>query len=85
MSAEQAFQLRTLLVHEYRRILLRDSDLPAKLLPDNWVGHEALQVVGSIYRLVAPLAEAYLTEFMETAAGELPDASPSYCHRFGGL
>tara|TARA_R110001599_G_scaffold353859_1_gene600526 strand:+ start:28028 stop:28948 length:921 start_codon:yes stop_codon:yes gene_type:complete len=85
LSAEQAFQLRTLLVHEYRRILLRDSDLPAKLLPDNWAGHEALLLVDSIYRLVAPRAEMYLAESMETAEGVLPGASPSYGSRFGGL
>lgn len=33
LSGEEAFQVRTLLVHEYRRILLRDSDLPAQPLP----------------------------------------------------
>jgi phenylacetic acid degradation operon negative regulatory protein len=85
LSAEQAFQLRTLLVHEYRRILLRDSDLPAQLLPSNWAGHEALQLVASIYRLVEPIAESYLENSMETAGGFLPGASPSYRRRFGGL
>lgn len=85
LSAEQAFQLRTLLVHEYRRILLRDSDLPAQLLPANWAGHEALELVANIYRLVEPSAETYLKESMETASGVLPAASTSYEGRFGGL
>lgn len=85
LSNEEAFQLRTLLVHEYRRILLRDSDLPAQLLPDNWAGHEALQLMSKIYRLVGPSAEAYLEQAMETAEGTLPGANPSYKRRFGGL
>jgi phenylacetic acid degradation operon negative regulatory protein len=85
LSNEAAFQLRTLLVHEYRRILLRDSDLPVELLPANWVGHSALQLVSNIYRLVGPAAEAYLKESMETSEGALPGASPSYKRRYGGL
>jgi phenylacetic acid degradation operon negative regulatory protein len=85
LTPEQAFQLRTLLVHEFRRILLRDSDLPAQLLPANWVGHEALQLVADTYRLVGPSAENYLKESMETAGGALPAVSPLYKRRFGGL
>jgi phenylacetic acid degradation operon negative regulatory protein len=85
LSCEQAFQLRTLLVHEFRRILLRDSDLPAQLLPASWAGHEALQLVADIYRLVQPYAETYLKESMETADGGLPAASAMYKSRFGGL
>ncbi len=85
VSGEEAFQLRTLVIHEYRRILLRDSDLPTQLLPANWVGHAALELVSNIYRQVGPLAETYLEESMETAAGTLPAAIASYKHRFGGL
>jgi phenylacetic acid degradation operon negative regulatory protein len=85
LPGEDAFQLRTLLVHEYRRILLRDSDLPAVLLPADWIGHAVQDQVGAIYRLVAPAAEAYLEQHMETASGPLPPAVPSYRERFGGL
>jgi len=85
LDPQQAFQLRTLLVHEYRRILLRDSDLPPQLLPANWVGHAAQHLVRDIYRLAGPAAEAYLEEAMETERGTLPGANPSYKRRFGGL
>lgn len=85
LPQEDAFQLRTLLVHEYRRILLRDSDLPAALLPENWIGHAVQEQVGKIYRLVAPAAEAFLEQHMETASGPLPPAIPTYRERFGGL
>lgn len=85
LTAEDAFQVRTLLIHEYRRILLRDSDLPAQLLPPNWVGAAALELVTRIYRLVGPLAETYIEQTMETAQGKMPAAIPSYKCRFGGL
>lgn len=82
LSGEEAFQVRTLLVHEYRRILLRDSDLPAQLLPADWVGGAALALVSDIYRLVDEPAESYIVEAMETASGPLPGAAPSHRRRF---
>ncbi|MEM6582719.1 MAG: phenylacetic acid degradation operon negative regulatory protein PaaX [Pseudomonadota bacterium] len=85
LCPEQAFQLRTLLVHEYRRILLRDSDLPARLLPSDWAGHRALTLVATIYREIESAAELYIRETMETTAGGLPAAIPAYKQRFGGL
>jgi phenylacetic acid degradation operon negative regulatory protein len=80
-----AFQARTLLVHEYRRILLRDSDLPQELLPANWVGGAALNLVTNIYRATGSQCEAYLEQTMETSEGPLPRAGSAYQQRFGGL
>ncbi|MEM8562384.1 MAG: phenylacetic acid degradation operon negative regulatory protein PaaX [Pseudomonadota bacterium] len=85
LCPERAFQLRTLLVHEYRRILLRDSDLPARLLPDDWAGHRALTLVSTIYRFIESAAEVYIRQTMETTVGKLPAAIPAYKQRFGGL
>lgn len=82
ISGEDAFEVRTLLVHEYRRILLRDSDLPAQLLPANWVGTAALELVTRVYRLVDEAAGAHIVATMETADGPLPGAAPSSRHRF---
>ncbi|HEX2494601.1 MAG TPA: PaaX family transcriptional regulator C-terminal domain-containing protein, partial [Steroidobacter sp.] len=36
-AGQTAFTLRTLLLHEYRKIHLRDPLLPASLLPQDWV------------------------------------------------
>jgi phenylacetic acid degradation operon negative regulatory protein len=41
LRAGQAFLARILLVHEFRRIVLRDPFLPAKLLPKDWSGKAA--------------------------------------------
>lgn len=42
--------LRILLIHEYRRILLRDPELPIKMLPEHWEGHAARTLTAEIYR-----------------------------------
>ena len=38
---EQAFAVRSELVHEWRKFLFRDPGLPAELLPDDWAGTRA--------------------------------------------
>lgn len=85
LNGEQCFQLRTLLVHEYRRILLKDSDLPDQLLPNDWAGKAALNLTGNIYKRIHSYAEQYLMQNMDTEDGPLPEASLSYYKRFGKL
>ncbi len=80
-----AFQIRALLIHEYRKIVLRDPLLPEALLPANWSGLTAYQLCRNLYRALAPESETYLTEEMETADGPLPPADPGFHARFGGL
>jgi phenylacetic acid degradation operon negative regulatory protein len=81
----QCFQLRTLLIHEYRRILLHDTDLPDDLLPADWPGREALNLTASLYRLVQHGAVGFLRRDMEAMDGPLPAPDPGYYGRFGGV
>lgn len=81
----QAFLTRTMLIHEYRRILLRDADLPAELLPANWPGTSAHQLTANIYAEVRAAAERYILENFESPDGKLPPANPEFRMRFGGL
>jgi len=74
-----------LLIHEYRRLLLRDPQLPDELLPGDREGRAARQLCRNLYRLVQGRAEQYLADALETADGPLPDANSSYYRRFGGL
>lgn len=46
---EDALVLRTLLVHDYRRLILKDPFLPAPCLPDNWQGTAAHKIMSSVY------------------------------------
>ncbi|NIB40909.1 phenylacetic acid degradation operon negative regulatory protein PaaX [Pseudomaricurvus alkylphenolicus] len=85
LEPDQCFQLRTLLIHDYRRILLKDTDLPDALLPSDWAGRAALNLTANIYKSTYRGAEQFLLEHMETADGRLPSADASFYQRFGGL
>lgn len=80
-----AFQIRTLLIQEYRKILLRDPLLPAELLPAGWHGSAAYRLCRNLYRRIYAAADAYLGVSMETAEGPLPPPEPAFYERFGGL
>jgi phenylacetic acid degradation operon negative regulatory protein len=82
---EQCFVARTLLVHEYRRVMLRDPRLPAALLPLDWPGLAAYALTRDFYRLVRTGAERHLVAVLEGPRGTLPSADATFFERFGGL
>jgi phenylacetic acid degradation operon negative regulatory protein len=81
----QTFVVRTLLIHAYRRVLLRDPRLPATLLPLDWPGAAAYALCRDFYRLTHRAAERHLLATLQDARGTLPPASAAFHHRFGGL
>lgn len=68
-SPEQAFVIRTLLIHAFRRVQLHDPKLPSSLLPGAWPGNESYAICSEIYRKTYEAAEA----------------APYFYERFGGL
>ena len=62
LSPANAFFTRTLLIHEYRKVLLRDPQLPVDLLPDNWSGNNARALCGALYRSLADSSDQFLAE-----------------------
>jgi phenylacetic acid degradation operon negative regulatory protein len=78
----QCFELRTLLIHEYRRILLHDSDLPDELLPADWPRRDAADLSADLYRQVQTGAAQFLQQHMEAPGGSLPPPAPASRHRF---
>ncbi|MDH2435964.1 phenylacetic acid degradation operon negative regulatory protein PaaX [Pokkaliibacter sp. MBI-7] len=82
---QDCFIARTLLIHEYRKVMLRDPQLPAELLPPDWSGVSARQLCRNIYSLVCAGSEAYISDMMETADGPLPEPAPTFYKRFGGV
>lgn len=84
-APDQAFIIRTLLIHEYRKIHLRDPLLPRSLLPAEWVGSRAYQLCRDLYREVFAPAEAHVTSTASTLEGALPAPSADTYRRFGGL
>ena len=55
-----AMAARTLLIHEWRRIVLRDPGLPGRLLPRDWPGGTARALARGVYRALAGPSEAWL-------------------------
>ena len=82
---EQCFIVRTLLIHAYRRVLLRDPQLPAALLPLDWPGAAAYALCRDFYRLTHRSAERHLMAALEGPHGRLPRANAAFYRRFGGL
>lgn len=60
-----AYGLRTMLVHEFRRIRLRAPDMPAELLPPKWIGDCAYDVAADLYRRLSLPASSALSEILE--------------------
>lgn len=85
LDRRRAFQVRTLLIHEYRRVLLRDPLLPDVLLPGRWDGVSAYQLCRNFYKLLAEPAATFLQDNMESADGPLPPPESRFYERFNGL
>ncbi|MCC0020095.1 MAG: hypothetical protein H6888_03365 [Nitratireductor sp.] len=77
-----ALALRCLLIHDWRRIVLRLNALPASLLPEDWPEGECRKMVAELYQgLLAP-SEAWLSTVAQCEAGHLPAAKPFLFDRF---
>lgn len=78
----EAMVARVLLIHAYRRIVLRDPILPAAVLPEGWPGGAARAICADIYQSVIDASERWLDA---NAIGEdgLPlQAGPEIGKRF---
>jgi phenylacetic acid degradation operon negative regulatory protein len=84
-TPQQCFVLRTLLIHEFRRVTLHDPQLPAELLPSNWPESAAYALCRELYRLTHERAERHLGLMLESSRGALRSAAPYFYQRFGGL
>ncbi len=82
---EACFIVRTLLIHEYRRLHLRDPLLPARLLRANWPGVQAAALCRQIYARVFSPSELHLSRVAMQLEGPLPAPDESIMRRFGGI
>jgi len=81
----QCFVVRTLLIHAYRRVLLRDPLLPPGLLPLDWPGAAAYALCRDFYRLTHRDAERHLAATLTEPRDAWPPADDAFYRRFGGL
>jgi phenylacetic acid degradation operon negative regulatory protein len=85
LSDADAFTARILLIHHYRRVVLRDPLLPAPLLPKDWPGRAARKLCGEIYRGLLPASEQWLDEHATNEDGPLPKPNGAVARRFEGI
>jgi phenylacetic acid degradation operon negative regulatory protein len=83
LSEADAFTARILLIHHYRRVVLRDPLLPGALLPVDWPGRAARKLCGEIYRGLLPASEQWLDRNGLNENGPLPKAGAELARRFG--
>jgi phenylacetic acid degradation operon negative regulatory protein len=84
LSDSDAFTARILLIHHYRRVVLRDPLLPAPLLPRDWPGRAARRLCGEIYRGLLSASEQWLDEHATNENGPLPKPGGALARRFDG-
>ena len=82
LSELDAFTARILLIHHYRRVVLRDPLLPLALLPKDWPGSAARALCAGIYRSVLPASEQWLDHHGLNGSGALPAAGAELARRF---
>jgi len=85
IDPEQAFVLRTLLIHAYRRVQLHDPQLPIELLPEPWPGARAYELASQLYRQLSAPAEQHILAALQREDRSAPQPESSFHQRFGGL
>ncbi|MDA3040224.1 MAG: hypothetical protein O3C27_12000 [Actinomycetota bacterium] len=73
LSPDDAFVLRTMVIHDYRRVRLADPELPAPLLGDSWTGSAARSLASQVHHLTADR----VWDKLEALTGLRPDADHS--------
>jgi phenylacetic acid degradation operon negative regulatory protein len=84
-NAQQTFLLRILLVHDFRRLLLRDPMLPASLLPASWTGLEARQLFNQLYLQLQEASEEYLDTALQRADESTPRRGLRFSKRISAM
>jgi phenylacetic acid degradation operon negative regulatory protein len=81
MSTAEAFFVRILLIHEYRRVLLRDPHLPEALLARHWPGVQGRQLCEALYRGLLTRSEQFLCSQAEACDGPLGETPKAISRR----
>ena len=77
--------MRTLLIHAYRRVLLRDPLLAGGAAAARLAGRAAYALCRDFYRLTHRDAESHLAATLSEPGDTWPAASESFYRRFDGL
>jgi len=78
----EALTARVLLVHQYRRLVLRDPSVPDALRAPEWPGQAARNLCAGLYQALLPGSERWLDRHARCRTGELPAADATLARRF---
>jgi len=83
LNDSQAMTIRIILIDQYRKIVLHDPRLPDELLPANWLGKQAYELVTIIYNELRLQTDSAFKRLFESS-GELLNHSryPEFEARF---
>ncbi len=82
VDPEQAFVIRTLLIHAYRRVQLHDPQLPQALLGDGWPGETAYALCSSIYQQALFASDQYVAATLQQEQATVHAVRDEFSHRF---
>ena len=82
LDCDTAFMLRILAIHDYRRIILKDPDLPRDILPVDWSGYSGRELMCSLYRKLAKSSRVYICKKFTHVNGYFEQEIPSFFNRF---
>lgn len=85
LTPEQSFWLRTLMVHDYRRILPRDPGFPDEILPSGWFGFATYELIRRTYKAMVPSSVQYICRSLQNAEGLMPAPRRRFYRRFDNL
>ena len=82
IDPEQAFVIRTLLIHAYRRVQLHDPQLPQALLGDAWLGETAYTLCSHIYQRTLSASDQHVTATLQQEQVTVHAVRDEFSHRF---
>ncbi len=85
IDGRDALVLRLALVHVFRRILLRDPELPAAALPQDWPGMRARALFGMLYTRLSGGADSFIGAQLEGERGRLAPETSETVRRLHNL
>ncbi|MEZ5480537.1 MAG: phenylacetic acid degradation operon negative regulatory protein PaaX [Thiolinea sp.] len=82
LDHELCFLVRTLLIHRYRYILLREPELPRELLPAEALSVRARRMTAELYGLLGAQADRHFLQVAESSDGLFSQPQAGYYRRF---
>ena len=82
IDPEQAFVVRTLLIHAYRRVQLHDPQLPQALLGEAWPGETAYTLCSRIYQRSLSASDQHVTATLQQEQATVHAVRAEFRQRF---